>query len=392
VNYTQDYIGGIEYRDGAREAIYTAIPIAIGRVFYNSPTTTRYEYSINPDSYRELGNTRLSFTDKDNNGVVDVTANPATNEILQENHYYLPSSRDRLFGLNTNPDSYRDWMNDAALDNRYQYNGKEFNDDFGLNWNDYGARWYDAGVGRWMVKDPLVDKYGSWSPYNYTMNNPVRLIDPDGRSATDIYIGKDGKFLGTDGAKTNEVRVISENTWNGVTAGGGSKTELATESLQILGEKLNEYGEGISVSNETWNKVEAAGGEKIEPTVENGSDATIYYKPEGPPHDDAGKMTGPDPNPGKDVSGAYPIAPGTSLYAPIDGVKTTGSPDGTVFRVPNGGKVQVDKDGQVDLDYKGVGDVLQRVPSMVPKAGNYGNVAPPDSNWNALNNSQPKKE
>ena len=94
-NYTQDYIGGIEYRDGSREAIYTAE----GRVFYTSPTTTRYEYSIKD----HLGNARLTFTDKDNNGVVDVTNNPATNEILQENHYYP-------FGLNTNPDSYRDWV------------------------------------------------------------------------------------------------------------------------------------------------------------------------------------------------------------------------------------------------------------------------------------------
>jgi RHS repeat-associated protein len=93
----------------------------------------RYEYAIRD----HLGNTRLTFTDKNSNGVVDVT-NTASNEILQESHFYP-------FGL----DMAGPWMNDAAQDNFYKYNGKELNGDFGLNWMDYGARWYDGSLGRW---------------------------------------------------------------------------------------------------------------------------------------------------------------------------------------------------------------------------------------------------
>lgn len=167
--YTQDYLGGIEYRDGTREAIYTAE----GRVKYTSPTTTRYEYTIKD----HLGNARISFCDLDNSGVVNVTNNPATNEVLQENHYYP-------FGLNTDGP----WMNDAALDNKYQYNGKEFNDDFGLNLNDYGARWYDAAGVTWWSVDPLGSKYPSWSSYNYAVRNPMRFVDPDGMAVNDIII------------------------------------------------------------------------------------------------------------------------------------------------------------------------------------------------------------
>jgi RHS repeat-associated protein len=62
------------------------------------------------------------------------------------------------------------------------YNGKEFNDELGLNLYDYGARMYDPSLGRWFVNDKLADDVMQVdkSPYAYSWNSPISLKDPDG--------------------------------------------------------------------------------------------------------------------------------------------------------------------------------------------------------------------
>jgi len=49
----------------------------------------------------------------------------------------------------------------------------------------YGARYYDPKVSVWLSVDALSDKFPGWSPYNFDLNNPVNLVDPDGNAPGD---------------------------------------------------------------------------------------------------------------------------------------------------------------------------------------------------------------
>ena len=116
-----------------------------------------YEYFIKD----HLGNTRVTV--KDSSGLAVVQ---------QESHYYP-------FGMTMEGMSYQNPLQTAL--NKYLYNGKELQDDLGLDWYDYGARFYDAQLGRFHSVDPLAFLYFDKSLYNYAANNPIFYIDPDGK-------------------------------------------------------------------------------------------------------------------------------------------------------------------------------------------------------------------
>ena len=91
-----------------------------------------------------------------------------TGEVKQVNAYYPFGTPIHALGTNESQQ-------------RYKYNGKEFDELHGLNTYDYGARQYAPLLPLWDRVDPLAEKYYGVSPYAYCANNPVIFVDPDGR-------------------------------------------------------------------------------------------------------------------------------------------------------------------------------------------------------------------
>ncbi|MFG4002080.1 RHS repeat domain-containing protein [Flavobacterium aquidurense] len=104
-----------------------------------------------------LGNVRVSYA-----------KNPQTQvlEIIEENNYYP-------FGLKHK--GYNDYL---PIANKYKYNGKELQDELGLNMYDMDMRQYDPAIARWIVQDPIV--HHNQSPYSAFNGNPVYWADPSG--------------------------------------------------------------------------------------------------------------------------------------------------------------------------------------------------------------------
>ncbi len=98
--------------------------------------------------------------------------------------------------------------------NRYKYNGKEDQTTGNLGFLDYGARMYDAELGRWFCVDILTEKYFSLTPYVYCYNNPINAFDPNGMDGV-LLVWKDYPAGGIP--YTGHAGVLLINNKTGVT-------------------------------------------------------------------------------------------------------------------------------------------------------------------------------
>jgi RHS repeat-associated protein len=178
----------------------------------------KYNYEYNVKDH--LGNVRM---------VLDSAGNA-----LQETHYY-PFGLE-MAGIGT-----------SSSTNKYLYNGKEKQTEFGMDWLDYGARMYDPIIGRTPTFDPQAEKYYSMSAYSFLGNNPILYIDPTGEELYLFYYttgnthhGKpdedaDKAFL--IAALTRALDIVNSNEYN------SEEDHIVIKGISDLG-KLKEQVEG----------------------------------------------------------------------------------------------------------------------------------------------------
>ncbi len=263
---TTHYVGGFIYKNS----------ISLGQPPRPEDLEFSLEFFSHPEGYTEpkssggfdyiyqykdhLGNIRLSYSDKDNDGKVDVLRNNVDvdgdgdnhMEILEEKNYYP-------FGLQHK--GYNDTR--RGTPHNYGFNGKEENNELGLGWLDFHARSYDASLGRWMNIDPHSENYFSISPYVSFANNPISFVDPTGM---DISFWKYNSE--TSKWETATYDELDEKTQKSLEA--FAKTDIGNKFLSKFAKKGDKVGEVEFGEDGEYSKHELAFGE-----------TNYWYAPDG---------------------------------------------------------------------------------------------------------------
>ncbi len=229
------------FADGSK---YTALDNAgngycyIGSLIYNTSTNTAATLESTDFSQGRIAlnnNTQtIHYHHKDHLGSVRAITNGG-GTVIEQNAYY-PFGGRHTFGQ-----SYA-----QTTTNRYKFNGKEEQTIGNLDLLDYGARMYDAKIARWLVQDPLAEKYYSFSAYNYCVNNPVMFVDPYGKdwySYEQIILDEDN----------HQFTAVTMYAWTTATSqeeldAAGIEGTYAGEAVVVFNGSINEkLGENSSI-------------------------------------------------------------------------------------------------------------------------------------------------
>ena len=98
-----------------------------------------------------------------------------------------------------------------------------------------GARYYDSDIARFLSLDPLANQFPEWSAYNYVLGNPIRLIDPTGKSPDDWI-------------KTDKGEYVWDNTVTNPSQAHEGQTYIGKEDKDIVKDLFGQTG----FTAETW--------------------------------------------------------------------------------------------------------------------------------------------
>ena len=191
-----------------------------------------------------LGNTR-----------VVLNANNGVNKMVQKINYY-PFGKAHTKVVDTI--------------NRYLYNGKEMQDSSGFY--DYGARYYNPNIGRFLTIDRYAEKYYMLTPYQYAANNPIKYIDVNGDSIGPTNnLTKDQMNAMTQFAATKEGNKFLSN--------------YAKAGQQVFGQTFNKSGKydkkGINLNYQNRASLKTSSTDKPINNLHSGIDINVNIASKG---------------------------------------------------------------------------------------------------------------
>lgn len=322
-----EYLDGFQYTGGE----LNFFPHAGGYVNVTLGTTGNRIFNYVYYYTDHLGNIRLTFTQDDiSKGL----------KILDENHYYP-------FGLKHQKYTPAGALDLKAIDEttarpgyvtrtdyQYKYNGKEWQDELGLNMYDMDMRQYDPAIARWVVLDPVI--HHSMSPYNAFDNNPVFWADPSGADAISAFPDRNLDTFGT--TDSMEISQVKE----------AQAFAEFSERMEKLFPNAKSEGNNSSQSPNNPNNGDPQ-------VLINDSDFTISFKPEKTMTVDGKKY---------DNNGSYELKPGEIWEHGFDGVAAPHISVGSVYKVNNGVSVTVTND-DVNPHWFGSGSFFAKLGTFI---------------------------
>ena len=150
--------------------------------------TLTFDGASIPEGRLLSGATRLYVTD--HLGSVKAVVNGNNGNLYEVNNY-------TVYGKQSANSSASSYLSTAPTGEKFRqhFTGKEDQaPDFAVPFTDFGARHYSPALRRWLVPNPLSEKYYGISPYAYCAGDPVNLVDPDGREGVK-YVDENGNLV-----------------------------------------------------------------------------------------------------------------------------------------------------------------------------------------------------
>ena len=232
ISYTKWYINGVLHTSGSYWRNMSEC-----FALYGSPSNGCYELGVGETTVE------IELRVQDNSGNWDIETKVITIREYKGRKYFIKDHLGSVRTTVTREDGkvlgYDDYYpfgltmpgrssNTTNSNDNYKFTGHERDEEASLTLDYMMARNYDPMIGRFLQIDPLSNQFPSWSPYNYTFNNPIRYWDPDGRAPFDGYKDGNGNYVWVENMTTQQFKDDNGVSWERVTGNREAWDEATT--------------------------------------------------------------------------------------------------------------------------------------------------------------------